>query len=263
MGSLSGESGQLATCLSSLDLRLFSLGFHGPHCRRRRGLLHAPQTDPMANERSWKLLAGYGFIVVLACTGCGKQEQISRYTVAKPEPIVERDPHEGLGIKPPSGEPTDRTLGAVVPRGEQGWFFKVTGPKDAVEAQVGAVTDFLKTVRFTTEAKPEWNLPEGWQQRAGNDIRFATLVIPAAPKPLELSVTVLPKSGDDGPYILMNVNRWRNQLGLPPVAAEELADGSTQVAVGDATATIVNLLGASSGGSMGRPPFMSGERNGK
>lgn len=208
-------------------------------------------------------MAGYGLSVLLACSGCGKQEQISRYTVAKPEPIVERDPHAGLGIKPPSGEPTDRTLGAVVPRGEQGWFFKLTGPKDAVEAQVGAVTDFLKTVRFTAEGKPEWTLPEGWQQRAGNDIRFATLVISGEQKPLELSVTVLPKSGDDPTYILMNVNRWRNQLGLPPVTAEELASGSTQVAVGDGTATIVNLLGTSSGGSMGRPPFMSGERNGK
>lgn len=208
-------------------------------------------------------MAGIGLTLILAGLGCGKQEQISRYTVAKPEPIVERDPHAGLNIKRPSGEPTDRTWGAVVPRGQQGWFFKLTGPKDAVEAQVGAVTDFLKTVRFTTEGKPEWTLPAGWQQRAGNDIRFATLVIPAEAKPLELTVVMLPKSGDDANYILINVNRWRGQLGLPPVSAEALASGSTQMAVGDSTATIVNLLGTSSGGSMGQPPFMSGERNGK
>jgi hypothetical protein len=161
------------------------------------------------------------------------------------------------------GDPTDRTLGVVVPRGEQGWFFKLTGPKEAVEPQVGAVTDFLKTVHFSADGKPDWTLPPGWQQRAGNAFRFSTLVIPADPQPLELSVTVLPKSGDDATYILMNVNRWRNQLGLPPTTTEELAGSSTQTTVGDATGTIVNLLGTSSGGSMGQPPFMSGARDGK
>jgi len=216
----------------------------------------------MAHYPNWTF-GGALAVFLAAASGCGQRSEIERYTVAKPVPVEEpADPHAGLGIKPPAGEPTHRTLGAVVPRGDQGWFFKLTGPKDAVAGQTETFMTLLKSVRFDGDGKPEWNVPEGWQQRPGNDIRYATLVLPAAPKPLELTVTVLPKQGDDAEYVLINVNRWRNQLSLPPLAAEALAGHSTQVEVADGKATVVDLLGTSSGNTMGRPPFMSGARDG-
>jgi hypothetical protein len=212
-----------------------------------------------------KLLGISSLVAALAiCAGCDAPEEIQHYTVNKPLPLEPRataDPHAGLADTPPTGEPTDRTLGAIVPLTEQGWFFKLTGPKDAVASQEKAFSDFVKAVRFSAEGKPQWKLPEGWRERPGNQIRYATLVIPGEPKPLVLSVTVLPKSGDETDYILANVNRWRGQMRLQPITAEQLPAESTRLEMDGAAATVVNLVGHAAPGGMGGP-FSSGARDG-
>lgn len=219
----------------------------------------------MTHNRFWLLLFTLGTGLALA-GGCEKPERISKYTVDKPPPIEEPKQPATAEAGQPAGEPTDRTVAAIVPLAEQGWFFKLTGPKDAVQARAEAFADFVKAVRFSAEGKPQWDLPAGWSENDGNQIRFATIIIPAAAgeneKPLEISVTVLPKSGDDADYILVNVNRWRNQLKLPPIAKEQLAGESTQLDLGGTPATLVNLLGVAAPNSMGRPPFSSGAPNG-
>jgi hypothetical protein len=200
--------------------------------------------------------------------GCQRREEITRYTVAKPlplEPVATKNPHAGgaMADEPPSGAPTDRTLAAIVPLEPQGWFFKLTGPTDAVAAQEEVFTTFLKTVGFPPGGNPTWTLPEGWTQQPGNQIRYATLLIPAEGKPLELSVTALPNSGGDvEAYVLVNVNRWRGQLRLPPVGQEQLSGESTKVELDGATATVVNLVGHAAPNTMGRPPFVSGAPDG-
>lgn len=199
----------------------------------------------------------------LTAVGCSKPEGIQHYTVRKP-PAIDRPAEAAAESQPTPAEAKDRTLAAIVSHGEQGWFFKLTGPKDSVGAQGEPFTNFLKTVHFNAEGKPEWTLPEGWQARPGSDIRFATLVIPAQGKPLELSVTALPKPpGDDENYALVNINRWRGQLRLPPIALADLPQESTQLDVGGTTATLVNLLGTAAPGGMGTPPFFPGAGNGK
>lgn len=219
----------------------------------------------MAHNRFWLYFFTLGTCLGLA-GGCEKPERISKYTVDKPPPIEEPTRPATAEAGQPAGEPTDRTVAAIVPLAEQGWFFKLTGPKDAVQSRAEAFTDFVKSVRISAEGKPQWDLPAGWKENDGNQIRFATIIIPAADgenaKPLEISVTVLPKSGDDADYILVNVNRWRNQLKLPPIAKEQLAAESTQLDLGGTKATLVNLLGVAAPNSMGRPPFSSGAPNG-
>ncbi len=219
----------------------------------------------MATNRFWLLLLSVAASLTLAA-GCEKPERITKYTVDKPPPIEEPKATASAEAGQPAGEPTDRTVAAIVPLAEQGWFFKLTGPKDAVESRAEAFSAFVQSVRFSPEGKPEWSLPDGWTENDGNQIRFSTIVIPAAAgendKPLEISVTVLPKSGDDADYILVNVNRWRNQLKLPPITKEQLPGESTQLDLGGKTATLVNLLGTAAPNSMGRPPFMSGAPNG-
>jgi hypothetical protein len=200
-------------------------------------------------------------LVGLALVGCGRAERIERYTVRKPPPV--EAPAGAAAEAAPTGEPKDRTLAAIVAHADQGWFFKLTGPKDPVAAQVEAFTNFLKTVRFTAEGKPEWTLPEGWKQQPGSDIRYATLEIGGEAGPLEISVTALPKPpGDDEEYALVNINRWRGQLALPPIGREQLASETTSIPLEGATATMVNLLGHAKPGGMGRPPFFPGAGNG-
>jgi hypothetical protein len=89
-------------------------------------------------------------------------------------------------------------------------------------------------------------LPEGWEQRPGSSPRFATLVIPGEKddKPLEVSVITLPwKSMDEAGQVLANVNRWRGQISLEPLAADDLDDNVQRVKLADGEAILVDLHG--------------------
>ena len=65
----------------------------------------------------------------------------------------------------------------------------------------------------------QWALPKGWTDSRAGGMRYATLK-PTAPGKIDVSVTVFP--GPAGGEIA-NVNRWRNQIGLPPVDEATLA----------------------------------------
>jgi hypothetical protein len=68
--------------------------------------------------------------------------------------------------------------------------------------------------------KLDWKLPKGWtESRSAGGMRYAT-VKPSGTGKVEVSVTVFP--GPAGGE-LANVNRWRNQIGLPPVDEVALA----------------------------------------
>jgi hypothetical protein len=80
-------------------------------------------------------------------------------------------------------------------------------------------------------------------------MRKATFIIPnAAGEQAELAVTAFP--GDVGGN-LANVNRWRQQLQLPPIGAGELGGALTHVHAGDLHIDIAELLG---------PPSAEGKR---
>jgi hypothetical protein len=61
-----------------------------------------------------------------------------------------------------------------------------------------------------------WQAPSGWEAKAASAMRKASYGLPGG---CELSVTAFP--GDVGGE-LANVNRWRGQVGLPPLAAGDL-----------------------------------------
>jgi hypothetical protein len=70
-----------------------------------------------------------------------------------------------------------------------------------------------------------WTLPAGWKEApGGGPMRYATLTAPVAGK---VEVTVIRLPGPAGGE-LANVNRWRSQLGLPPLGEGDLA-GARQV----------------------------------
>ena len=70
-----------------------------------------------------------------------------------------------------------------------------------------------------------WTLPTGWNESAGGQMRRATFTPPVAGR-IDASVVVLP--GPAGGE-LANVNRWRNQIGLPPIDEAALAKARTVV----------------------------------
>jgi hypothetical protein len=71
----------------------------------------------------------------------------------------------------------------------------------------------------STTGELQWALPKGWTDSRAGGMRYATLK-PTAPGKIDVSVTVFP--GPAGGEIA-NVNRWRNQIGLPPVDEAALA----------------------------------------
>ena len=71
----------------------------------------------------------------------------------------------------------------------------------------------------------KWTLPKGWVEEKGGGMRFATLKAPVAGK-VDISVVVL--AGAAGGE-LANVNRWRGQIGLPPIDDKVLSAARTVV----------------------------------
>jgi hypothetical protein len=217
----------------------------------------------MVNDRNALALLSVGAVLAVVA-GCQQSEDVASYTVHKPPPFVRRaaeNPHAPQQALPPQGEPTDRMLGAIIPLAEEGWFFKLSGPKADVGRVADTYLEFLRSVRIV-DGQPHWVVPTDWQQRPGSAMRYATLIVPSSGKPLELTVTKLPRSGDETAYILANVNRWRGQLSLPPASAEQVAEDSTEIKLEGATATLVDLVGHAAPTGMGRGPFMSGGRDG-
>jgi hypothetical protein len=184
--------------------------------------------------------------------GCREADKIQTYAAPKePKPAVAVAEAE---TRPLQGPPTDRMLTAIVPAGEQAWFFKAIGPLLTVDQHEKELSEFFTTIHFAEDGKPKWQLPTGWKEEASNNaMRFATIVVPAEPKPLEVTVSALPWSGtaDD---LLRNVNRWRGQLQLPPVDSGHVAESTRESKAGDLPITIVDLRGHFAGSGMA-PPF--------
>lgn len=186
--------------------------------------------------------------------GCQRQESISQYEVPKVEAIQLPAPKGAGGGTDSAGEP-QRMLGAIIPHEGQFWFLKLTGPVDAVAGRAAEFRKVLESMTFDDSGKPQWTLPEGWSQQPATGLRFATLAINAVP-PLETSVTVLPVGeGDQNEGVLANLNRWRGQLSLPPMKADQLSsETETLTLPNNLTAVYVNLEGTTKpGGGMGGP----------
>lgn len=148
-----------------------------------------------------------------------------------------KEPDEISTYKAPRIEyPKARMLAAIIPRGEQSWFFKLQGTPDEVAPHAQAFETFIKSVRMK-DNEPTWTLPEGWREAKGRGGRFATLLLGAKDAPVEMSVMNL------GGSVLDNVNRWRGQLGLGRVTQDELPKTTKEVKMDDLTATLVDITG--------------------
>lgn len=86
-----------------------------------------------------------------------------------------------------------------------------------------------------------WQLPAGWEELEPNQFRVGNFRIPEADGP-GAEVTIIPLPGMAGTD-LANVNRWRGQVGLPPVAETELSGLSDKVSIGGEDGVLFDLAG--------------------
>jgi hypothetical protein len=153
------------------------------------------------------------------------------------------------GTSPGSGD-EQRILGAILHGDDTVWYFKMMGDAGLVENQKANFIAFLKSVDFgklpapstmdmnklpashpaipgmnaaggEAAAKPTWTVPAGWQEGELAQFLVARYVIQTGENAVAV-VNVSMLDGDGG-GLLPNVNRWRGQLGLPPITEAELA----------------------------------------
>lgn len=128
-----------------------------------------------------------------------------------------------VGCDPPT---STRTL--TLPRA----VFAAGSPPDDAERLQPAPLSFVYTV------------PQGWEERPPQEFRQVNLRLappePGAPQPhVECYLTRLPNSAAG---VLMNVNRWRKQMGQDPVDDATVSGYPTAPLLG-ASAVVVDLQG--------------------
>lgn len=131
-----------------------------------------------------------------------------------------------------------RLLGAIVPSPyEDYWMVKLAGNADAVEAQRAKFMAFVSSMKFDADTSPvRWTVPEGWTEEAGRGMRYASLYI----SDHDLVVTVFKFGPETANMVVRNVNRWRNQLNLAPISAEEFVKQPRQK-IGETEGWIIDL----------------------
>ncbi len=162
-----------------------------------------------------------------AVSGC-RDTKIESYRVPKETPppaaanasaptAPSTDPHAGLGI-PPANTNTNAPA-APMPSSDMA--------STAVPTAAGG--DLT------------WTAPAHWESRPVSSMRKATFIISGnAGEQAELAVTAFP--GDVGGN-LANVNRWRSQIQLPPIAAAGLSSALDHLHAGDLHIDVADILG--------------------
>ncbi len=86
-----------------------------------------------------------------------------------------------------------------------------------------------------------WAVPNGWNVVPPGSMRVASFKI-AGPNGQEADVSVIPLAGGGGDD-LSNVNRWRGQVGQPPITAEQLRQIAQPVEVAGQPAWLYEVEG--------------------
>ena len=136
-------------------------------------------------------------------------------------------------------------------------FYKMRGNS----ALVGAEKEkFLQWVRSSRSAdvtasamddtpatsatiKIKWDLPDNWLPGAPSPMRYASFTTGTDKEKADISVVTFP---GDGGNDLDNVNRWRQQIGLPPIEANALESMISQIAGNELRFSMVDMSGETS-----------------
>jgi hypothetical protein len=147
------------------------------------------------------------------------------------------------------GKAPTAILGASLAQADRVWFFKMMGPADVVQAQKDNFLGFLRSVAPGAAAGPtpvvvagakaadntndlphaafvvastdaagapslRWEAPPDWRPKPVTAMRKGSYAVGPAGAEADLSITAFP--GEVG-GLAANVNRWRDQVGLPPL----------------------------------------------
>jgi hypothetical protein len=158
---------------------------------------------------------------ILALTAC-RRDEIQTYTVKK----------DSADTAPALAQPPSAPSASV----------PAASADTASAAQ--AADAAMRNTAVNTASGPAlaWTTPAGWTTGPERPMRKDTLLIAgeAGAPGAELAVTAFP--GDVGGN-LANVNRWRQQLSLPPISQTELGAALQHLDVGALHIDVIELVG--------------------
>jgi hypothetical protein len=166
-------------------------------------------------------------------------------------------------------KPANRLLAAIIPHEGKVWFIKFTAPDSVAAAQKANFDAFVHSVQFATERPADslagapptqqpstppagehgmgtfrlasWKTPDDWTEQPGaNAMRVTSFRVGAGPDNAEVIVSRIPH-GNAGSF-LDNINRWRGQVGLEPIAEQKPGDFKT-VSVAGHEALLLSFTG--------------------
>jgi hypothetical protein len=162
-------------------------------------------------------------VLSLLLAGCGDSEIVA-YRVPKEAPAAPRDSVHGQAnasaapaAMPPTAAPADNAS--------------------------------MANTAVATASGPSlgWTAPAAWQPKAGSAMRKGSYtVVGEGGAAADLAITAFP--GDVGGEIA-NVNRWRGQVGLAPLADAEAAAALTRLDVNGLKIAVVECAPAETGGA--------------
>ena len=149
-----------------------------------------------------------------------------------------------------------KLLGLVLALPPNALFLKMAGPAATVDAEKARFEKLASSLRVAphaggapaetatesprTESGLGWTKPEGWIEKPARSMRVVTFA-PGKDTDAECFVAIL---GGGAGGVLANANRWRSQLGQPPIAS---TDGLETFEVLGRQATLVEAEGTYTG----------------
>jgi hypothetical protein len=143
--------------------------------------------------------------------------------------------------KDPATASADSTASPHAPAAPAGTMpSQSAGPSSGSAAAPGGTT--MANTAVPTAGGPglTWKAPAHWQQKPSSAMRKGSFTIAGEGGEADLSISAFP--GDVGGD-LANVNRWRDQLQLPPVNQAEFQAASQRLEKNGLRMTVVDLAG--------------------
>jgi len=89
---------------------------------------------------------------------------------------------------------------------------------------------------------PSWTVPASWTEQGGSPMRRGSFGADGSAGSVDIAITSFP--GDVG-GLLANVNRWRQQIGIAPIADSELETSVERLQINGREAIYTELEGSS------------------
>jgi hypothetical protein len=127
------------------------------------------------------------------------------------------------------------------------WFIKTVGTLEVLERHFQEFHQFANSFRFSTQPAPSlpakpltWETPKGWKVVSSGS-GMITVAFEVGGKAGQARATIMALGGNGG-GMLPNLNRWRNQVDLPPLK-DLFQQSSSSFQIDGQEATLFDLAG--------------------